>query len=332
MAKIKKIGKVWYSDLRMGGKRVRKPLSANRELAEKKLADLVQLRHAERHQDGLDDLSWELFRAKHLVYSKGEKAANSQRQDRTAFKLLEKFKSPAKVSDVTPDALESLKFHLKEIGGNPNTINRRIHALKAAMRKAEEWGFGRGQDWKRVKDIKTTVARIDWLTVKDLSRLLAELKGDYRIVGYLGARCGFRLGEILHTHWEDVDWSMNRLNITPKPGWNPKDYEKRFVPIPKDCLNILRSIQRPHIGPILGEHSYQGLSLLMARHMRRIVGRGSTHTLRHTYASHLVQAGVPIYTVSKLLGHASVKTTERHYAHLAQSHLDDAATKLPVLV
>jgi integrase len=54
------------------------------------------------------------------------------------------------------------------------------------------------------------------------------------------------------------------------------------------------------------------------------------HTFRHTFATRLLQAGVPIYTVSKLLGHASVKTTEKHYGHLvvdkssaeAMKHLD----------
>jgi site-specific recombinase XerD len=44
------------------------------------------------------------------------------------------------------------------------------------------------------------------------------------------------------------------------------------------------------------------------------------HTLRHTFASHLVMEGIPIYTVSKLLGHTDVKTTER-YAHLSPEQI-----------
>ena len=48
------------------------------------------------------------------------------------------------------------------------------------------------------------------------------------------------------------------------------------------------------------------------------------HELRDTFASHLVMAGVPILTVSKLLGHADVRITEKHYAHLAPGHLQNA--------
>jgi integrase len=51
------------------------------------------------------------------------------------------------------------------------------------------------------------------------------------------------------------------------------------------------------------------------------------HELRDTFASHLVMAGVPILTVSKLLGHADVRITEKHYAHLAPGHLQNAVDK-----
>ena len=53
------------------------------------------------------------------------------------------------------------------------------------------------------------------------------------------------------------------------------------------------------------------------------------HELRHTYASHLAQAGVDLLTISKLLGHADTRTTTRHYAHLADKTLAAAVTKLP---
>jgi integrase len=55
----------------------------------------------------------------------------------------------------------------------------------------------------------------------------------------------------------------------------------------------------------------------------------SFHELRHTYASHLAQAGVDLLTISKLLGHADTRVTSRHYAHLADKTLAEAVTKLP---
>jgi site-specific recombinase XerD len=55
----------------------------------------------------------------------------------------------------------------------------------------------------------------------------------------------------------------------------------------------------------------------------------SFHELRHTYASHLAQAGVDLLAISKLLGHADTRITARHYAHLADKTLSDAVTRLP---
>jgi len=55
------------------------------------------------------------------------------------------------------------------------------------------------------------------------------------------------------------------------------------------------------------------------------------HELRHTYASTLAQRGVDLLTISKLLGHADVRITARHYAHLCDATLKAAVDKLPAL-
>jgi integrase len=54
----------------------------------------------------------------------------------------------------------------------------------------------------------------------------------------------------------------------------------------------------------------------------------SVHSLRATFACHLIEKGVDIYTVSKLLGHSSVKVTERHYLALDPKHVQEAVARL----
>lgn len=331
-----KIGKVWYSDLRVKGPdgithRLRRRLSKNYQEAESKLAEMIRVRDNDKWGDPTGDLSLELFLAKYMVYSEGAKKKNTTYWDRAAFHWLKAVFPVTMLSQITPELLEQAKYRWKVEGHNPNTINRRLTALKAALKKAVEWNYTKPLKWGDVKPIKTTLARLKFFSIEELSRLLTTLIGDYRTTAYLAGRAGLRIGEIMHLGVSDIDFALHRLNITPKEEWQPKDYEKRFVPLPKDLERYLERLLA-HQDSILA-HDWTGytLSAMMSRLMKQAGFDGTTHTLRHTYASHLVMAGVPMLTVSKLLGHASVTTTEQHYAHLAPSHIDDAVLKLPEL-
>lgn len=331
-----RIGKVWYSDIRVKNAqgeihRIRRRLSKNYQEAESKLAEMVRLRDNDKWGDPVGELSLELFLAKYMVYSQGEKKKNTQYWDRTSFEWLRKVLPVTKLSQVTPDLLEQAKHRWKLAEHNANTINRRLTAIKAALKKAVEWNYVQPLKWGTVKPIKTAQARLKFFSMEELSRLLRTLKGDYRTTAYLAGLAGLRIGEIGHLSVEDIDFKLSRLNVTAKENWNPKDYEKRFVPMPKDLIKYLK-VLLAHQDSILA-HCWTGytLSAMMSRLMKEAGFDGTTHTLRHTYASHLVMAGVPIFTVSKLLGHASVETTEKHYAHLASSHMDEAAIKFPAL-
>lgn len=331
-----KIGKNYYSDIRMKGedgvtRRIRRRLSANYQEAETKLADLVKMRDASRWGDYAGDIAFELFEAKYMVYSKGSKKPHTTTYDKLAFRYLRESFPITRISQITPELLEQTKYRWKQEGKSGNQINRLIYALKAAMRKAEEWKYVKSQAWSKVKPLKVTLAKIKFLSIEDLSMALKKLTWDYQTTAFLGSRAGLRLGEIVHLSVNDLDFKLHRLHVTAKDNWHPKDFEKRFVPMSKDLEMHVKARIRA-VGRILEyDWSMESLSQMMSRKLKELGLDATSHTLRHTYASHLVMAGVPIFTVSKLLGHSSVETTERHYAHLAPSHLDSAALMLPAL-
>ena len=76
-------------------------------------------------------------------------------------------------------------------------------------------------------------------------------------------------------------------------------------------------------------HNHHVRALQEACKVAKVKPAVSFHELRHTYASHLAQAGVDLLTISKLLGHADTRITAKHYAHLADKTLALAVTKLP---
>ncbi len=74
-------------------------------------------------------------------------------------------------------------------------------------------------------------------------------------------------------------------------------------------------------------HNWLRLELIKIARKAGIAGLTKIHTLRHTFASHLVMNGVDLPTVKRLMGHTDIQTT-MIYAHLAPEHLSDAVNKL----
>ena len=145
--------------------------------------------------------------------------------------------------------------------------------------------------------------------------------------------CGLRLHEALFLQVTDID--AQRMRIHVHRGKGAKD---RYVPLPETTLNILRSYWKLHrnptwIFPRLGRSGKEGPTAQkpMAKAsvqgaLRRVLKqlklkkRISIHTLRHSYATHLLEAGVNIRRIQQYLGHHSLNST-MVYLHLTtQGH------------
>lgn len=148
---------------------------------------------------------------------------------------------------------------------------------------------------------------------------------------------GLRLSELVHLRVADIDSHADRMCIRVVQGKGGKD---RYVPLAADVLQLLRTWWHSAHPPLWlfaghGDRSqpindttaqkwYQA-----ARSRAGITKHGGIHTLRHCYATHLLEAGVDLHSLSQWLGHRHVSTTSR-YLHLARPDAPDGARRAPL--
>jgi site-specific recombinase XerD len=149
--------------------------------------------------------------------------------------------------------------------------------------------------------------------------------------------CGLRLQEGLHLEVSDIDSA--RMMIHVHRGKGAKD---RYGPLPGATLGLLRKYWRTHRNPKLlfpavgrGHQAAPGAATPMAtssvqgafRQAVRAAGihkrQVSLHTLRHSYATHLLEAGVNLRAIQRYMGHTNLETT-MVYLHLTQKGQEDA--------
>ena len=146
---------------------------------------------------------------------------------------------------------------------------------------------------------------------------------------------GLRLNEVLHLRVGDIDSA--RMTIRVEQGKGGKD---RYTVLSAHLLEALRAYGKiyhpttwlfpsPH-----GAHPLDPSGLQRAYHTAKrragITKPGGIHALRHAFATHLLEAGVDVHTIQRLLGHQSIQTTTRYW-HLTHASLTTQATRLELL-
>jgi len=169
----------------------------------------------------------------------------------------------------------------------------------------------------------------------DVRRLLGAVPaGRNRLMLRLAYGCGLRVSEVMHLRVADIDGPRNTLWV--RHGKGNKD---RGVPLPATLLNELRSYWREHRPPnwLFAGPTGQPLDVSNLQRAfqkaRRAAGLrqpATCHTLRHCYATHLLEAGTDLPTLQRLLGHSHLSTTLR-YLHLRADRLPHIRSPLDAL-
>jgi integrase len=186
----------------------------------------------------------------------------------------------------------------------PATINRSLAALKKALSIAWDLGMTSVNHGAEVKSLPPNNKREVFLTAAQVQKLAEHCPEGVQAAIWIALYTGARRGEVLAMRPEDV--GTHSLTIHAK---NTKTLRTRVVPIVEPLWRWLSVLPLPY-------KDYEGLKSGFQRG-RKAAGMEwvNFHDLRHSCASLLIASGADLYTVSKILGHAAVTTTQR-YAHM----------------
>ena len=152
-------------------------------------------------------------------------------------------------------------------------------------------------------------------------------RGELRPLVRLLRETGLRLGEACNLRWGDVDWTAGVATLR-----KTKAGKTQYAPLSAETLAILRALGPGEgAGPCFWRDGRPWTRGYVTHAFRDAVEDAAiadlhVHDLRHTFACRRLRGGVDIYTVSKLLRHASVIMSER-YAHLSQTDLNAAVER-----
>jgi integrase len=183
--------------------------------------------------------------------------------------------------------------------------------------------------WRSVKPFKgVDGARVRYLELAEATRFLNASDSDFRRLARGALETGARYGELGRLRVADFNWDSGTVSVRKS-----KSNKVRHINLTEDGVAFFRSITVGRPGNDLlfqkdnGEawkKDHQKEPLAKVNKQAKLDPPSAFHTLRHTWASHAVMNGTPLFVVAKNLGHKDTRMVEKHYGHLAPNYVADA--------
>ena len=259
-------------------------------------------------------------------------AVGTQEQYLRPCKALATFfmKSPA---ELTEDEVKEYLGHQQATGASPETLKMQVAALCFLYGVT----LGRQELADRLPWPKVPHKKPDILSGSEVKKLLAAMHGAAPAMAAMTAyAAGLRIGETCRLRDEDIDGKRGLIHI--RLGKGGRD---RYVMLSPTLLSLLRDYWRKvrpqhhwlfpgrKAGTRLCENTVRK-SLRAAAKEIKLKKRVTMHSLRHAFATHLLELGTDIRVIQSLLGHASIRTTAR-YASVSQQFVGRTESPLDVL-
>ena len=235
------------------------------------------------------------------------------------------------LASIKANELERIQASLKEEGRlAQSTINRYYAFLKHALNVSIRDGLIKENPVKNVQFFKEPKGRTIFLSEADEAKLREVFPPEFWPFVEFAIHTGMRQSEQFNLRWENIDLASKVLTIPLS-----KSGETRHVQLNGKAISILKELKNRQViltpwvfpSPVNPTKPRDGNAFYKKIFIPAVEKAGLLgvvwHTLRHTFCSRLVQAGIPLTTVQKLAGHKDYSTT-LIYSHLSPGHLHDA--------
>lgn len=212
-------------------------------------------------------------------------------------------------SCISREQIDAFLIYQESMGVKPTTTNRQLASISSLYGYFQRQGLQIENPCKY--ESRRKVGKTEPCTIPLEQLILAYHKAQGSTKTMLGIlmTTGIRLQELLDLNFEDIDFSTNQLHIHGKGKKERKVYSNELA------LAKLRETQERY-------HASGKIFHTTQRHVRRQIYAAllpycnapqlSPHAIRHTYATHLAKQGVPTTTISKILGHEHISTSEKY--------------------
>jgi len=223
------------------------------------------------------------------------------------------------LSGITESKLkEHLDRRIKE-GLSNRTANHTIRALNTFLNFCIKQKYIQFNPLKYMPKYPIDKTEPRFLTGDEVKKLLNISKNSkiYYFIAF-AVYTGMRWGEIAQLKWEDIDFNENVIRVKKSKSKN-----FRNIPLHPDLKKIIDPTKGAGLAVSQDSFRWEFDKVVTQAGLPRF----RFHDLRHTFASMLIRSGADILTVSKLLGHSTISTTQI-YSHLYNEHIVDAVNRL----
>jgi integrase/recombinase XerD len=260
-----------------------------------------------------------------------------------SFRQLIQFTGDIPLVNLTYHQLD--QFFNKTYQRNKQAAWNYYRALKSSLNKAVYWIYLFENLIQRIRLPKIPSTNPVFIEKNELAMIIENTeKKNVKDIFITAINTGMRLFEIVNLRWTAVNLKERTVTVRNNETFTTKNKKERIIPINETLLRVLDSRVPKVMNINFDEYVFSKFSGVpysvdyISKYFKKVIRRLGMnekyhfHLLRRSFGSQLLQRGIPISNISKLLGHSSIAVTEKHYTNLNIENLTNAVKVLDQVV